>query len=78
MNRHELMSLTLKGLLAWLQKRPNGRVNLAACTHIHPSNLQVLMATDAVISAWPSDAGLAIWLQSALPTRADDTVAGHQ
>ena len=44
------------------------RVDLAACSHLHPANLQVLMAADAAISAWPTDHGLAAWLASALRT----------
>ena len=55
-------------LLAWLQSHRSGRVDLAACSHLHPANLQVLMAADAAISAWPTDHGLAAWLASALRT----------
>jgi hypothetical protein len=53
-------------LLEWLQKKSAARVDLSACTHLHPANLQVLMAAKAAISAWPADAGLAAWLKSAL------------
>lgn len=55
-----------EALLEWLQKKPTGRVDLSACTHLHPANLQVLMAGKPAISAWPKDTGLATWLQSAL------------
>jgi hypothetical protein len=53
-------------LLEWLQKKSAARVDLSACTHLHPANLQVLMAAKPVISAWPTDIGLATWLKSAL------------
>jgi hypothetical protein len=55
-----------EALLEWLQKKNNARIDLSACTHMHPSNLQVLMAAKPVISAWPEDIGLATWLRSAL------------
>ena len=55
-----------EALLEWLQKKPTARVDLAACTHVHPANLQVLMTAQPAISAWPTDTGLATWLQSAL------------
>jgi hypothetical protein len=53
-------------LLDWLQKQAAGKINLARCTHLHPANLQVLMAANASISAWPNDKNLAAWLASAL------------
>ena len=55
-----------EALLEWLQKKSAAKVDLAACTHLHPANLQVLMAAKAVVSAWPRDTGLAGWLRSAL------------
>jgi len=55
-----------EALLEWLQKTSAARVDLSACTHLHPANLQVLMAAKPAISDWPTDAGLATWLQSAL------------
>ncbi|MDP4030418.1 MAG: hypothetical protein Q8P42_15800 [Gallionella sp.] len=58
-----------EALLEWLQKKSAARVDLSACTHLHPANLQVLMAAKPAIRAWPTDAGLAIWLMSALSVR---------
>ena len=55
-----------EGLLEWLQKKPSGKVDLSACSHLHPANLQVLMAMRATITAWPEDEAFAGWLQSAL------------
>ena len=55
-----------EALLEWLQKKSSARVDLSACTHLHPANLQVLMAAKPAISEWPTDAGLATWVQSAL------------
>ena len=53
-------------LLEWLQGKPAAKVDLSACTHLHPANIQVLMAARAPICAWPSDAALADWLKPAL------------
>jgi hypothetical protein len=58
-----------EGLLEWLQKRKNAKIDLSACQHIHAANLQVLMAAKPTISAWPTDAALSRWLQQALSTR---------
>lgn len=55
-----------EALLEWLQKKPAARVDLGACSHVHPVNLQVLMTAQPTVSAWPTDTGLATWLQSAL------------
>ena len=55
-----------EALLEWLQKKSAAHVDLSACTHLHPANLQVLMAAKPAISAWPIDIGLAAWLKSAL------------
>jgi hypothetical protein len=58
-----------EALLEWLQKKSTARVDLSACTHMHPANLQVLMAAKTTISAWPADAGFTAWLKSALNAR---------
>ncbi len=55
-----------ESLLEWLQKKPAGKVDLAACTHLHAANLQVLMAARAQITVWPRDTALGNWLRSAL------------
>ena len=55
-----------EALLEWLQGKARARVDLAGCTHLHPANLQVLMAADCRVSAWPVDADLRAWLQTAL------------
>ena len=54
-----------EALLEWLQTRPGCSVDLSGCTHLHPANLQVLMAARASVIAWPTDSQLAGWLQSA-------------
>jgi hypothetical protein len=59
-----------EALLEGLQKKPGTQVDLAACEFVHPANLQVLMAAGAAVVAWPADAGLAMWLRSALPAAA--------
>lgn len=53
-------------LLEWLQKKPQRRVDLSACTHLHAANLQVLMAARAQVTAWPRDVAFADWLRAAL------------
>lgn len=55
-----------ENLLGWLQSHPGAPLDLSACTHLHAANLQVLMAANANITAWPEDAGLATWLKRAL------------
>lgn len=55
-----------EALLEWLQQTPSARVDLSTCTHLHPANLQVLMASRASVSFWPVDNELATWLKSAL------------
>jgi hypothetical protein len=53
-------------LLEWLQKHPKGKLDLAACSHLHPANLQVMMAAGCAVHIAPSDPGLAAWLTTAL------------
>ena len=53
-------------LLEWLSRHPKGKINLKACSHLHPANLQVLMAAGCTSYVAPSDPGLAAWVQSAL------------
>ena len=53
-------------LLEWLQNKPTAKVNLSSCTHLHPANIQVLLAAGALVSAWPTDATLADWLKPVL------------
>jgi len=55
-----------EGLLECLQRKPAIKVDLAACTHLHPANLQVLMAARAAIAAWPEDQALRTWIEPAL------------
>jgi len=54
------------GLLDWLQNKPSAKIDLADCSHLHPANLQVLMAGHCRIASWPTDPGLRGWLESAL------------
>ncbi len=55
-----------EGLLEWLQAHPRGRIKLAALTHLHSANLQLLMAAKPTISAWPKDEALAEWLRNSI------------
>lgn len=55
-----------EALLEWLQRHPKGTINLSACSHLHPANLQVLMAACPPVQAWPQDAQFAAWLKNAL------------
>ena len=58
-----------EGLLEWLSKHPKGKIDLKECSHLHPANLQVLMAAQPTVIAWPQDAAFADWLKSALVIR---------
>lgn len=56
-----------EGLLEWLLKKAAAaKVDLGACTHMHPANLQVLIAAKSHIVVWPSDADLRAWLETVL------------
>lgn len=57
-----------EALLEWLHSHPKGKIDLADCTHLHPANLQVMMAAKRSNYLPPSDAGLAEWVDSALKT----------
>ncbi len=52
-------------LLAWLQGRSGVHADFAACDHVHPSNLQVLMAAGVSVAAWPAPGALDTALRSA-------------
>lgn len=56
-------------LLQWLRGKPTASVDFRACTHLHPVNLQVLMAAKNRVTAWPDDPNLRVWLQAALKSR---------
>lgn len=56
-------------LLEWLLKHPKGKLDLSGISHLHPANLQVLMAAGAKIQKFPKDEALAGWLASALDKR---------
>ena len=58
-----------EALLGWLQKNASAKVNLSACTHLHPANLQVLMVAKTKVAAWPKDKDLRAWLESALKSK---------
>lgn len=55
-----------EGLLEWLQGKKGVTVNLAACSHVHPANLQVLLASKTRVRAWPADFNLASLLKTIL------------
>jgi hypothetical protein len=55
-----------EALLEALQKRPTTKVDLAACTHLHTANLQVLMVARPSIDSWPQVPELRTWLEAAL------------
>lgn len=59
-----------ESLLAWLQQHPGASVDLAGCVHLHPANVQVLLAAQAPVAAWPADAALRSWLQPLLKQQA--------
>ena len=58
-----------EALLGWVQGRREPRADLGACSHLHTAALQVLMAAQVRVTAWPADPDLARWLRSALHDR---------
>lgn len=55
--------LLLEQALTWTA----AQVDLRECTHLHPANLQVLLAARCRVVHWPTDPTLAAWLTSVLP-----------
>jgi hypothetical protein len=53
-------------LLEWIQKNPKGKADFSRCTHLHAADLQVLMAANIAVAAWPQDEELKTWLLAAL------------
>lgn len=53
-----------ESLLEWLQKKSSVRVDFSACEHVHPANLQALLAAGVSVDAWPENATLSQWLKS--------------
>ncbi|CAM8642965.1 hypothetical protein MCEMSHM24_03479 [Comamonadaceae bacterium] len=51
-------------LLAWLQERSPVQADFSACTHMHPANIQVLMAAGVQVAVWPVAAPLESALRS--------------
>lgn len=41
-------------LREWLQDKSDARIDLEDCTHLHPENLQVLIAEKSRIAFWPA------------------------
>jgi hypothetical protein len=52
-------------LLQWLLKTPKALINFSNCTHLHASNLQVMMAAEISVETWPKDEDLKSWLKAA-------------
>jgi len=53
-------------LLDLLLKVSDAEIDLSECTHIHSAALQVLMAVNPTIKAWPLKEDLCVWLERAL------------
>jgi hypothetical protein len=66
-----------ESLLEWLQKTPRAKINLAACTHLHTANLQVLMAAQPEIASWPENIELRAWLEAALKPALGGSLNGN-
>lgn len=62
-----------EALLEWLQCRPQGGVDLSACSHLHASCLQALMVARARITAWPVETALAACLKDVLDITKEET-----
>ncbi len=66
-----------EALLERLQMSPHATVDLAACTHLHTANLQVLMAARPVIATWPENIELRAWLEGALKPALGESLDGN-
>jgi hypothetical protein len=68
-----------ESLLEWVQQNATAEADLASCTHLHPANLQVLLAAAIAVRTWPDDVALASWLTTVLPEspRATDSFSGE-
>jgi len=53
-------------LLEWLLENPKGKLNLKQLDHPHTAVLQVMIALQPTVSAWPEDELTAAWLQPLL------------
>jgi len=55
-----------EGLINHLQGKSGLTAVFSECEHIHPANLQVLMAAGVKVTAWPKDEALSNFLKSGL------------
>ncbi len=53
-------------LLEWLLENPKGKLNLKQLGHPHAAVLQVMIALQPAISAWPEDEAISVWLRPLL------------
>lgn len=53
-----------EALHQWLEKTPNGKVDLTNCRHMHTAILQQLLLAKSAVIALPADAFLAHCLSS--------------
>jgi hypothetical protein len=65
-----------EGLLQWLQTKPSARIDLTACVHLHPANLQVLLAAKPGVVAWPTDESFRSWLEPLWNANSEETRNG--
>ena len=53
-------------LLDWFKDKDRTELDISALNHIHSAPLQVLIAAQPKIIAWPEQLGLSHWLQTCL------------
>ena len=51
-------------LLAYLQGKPQTKIDFSACAYLHPANIQVLLAAGTKVHAWPQNQSLSNWLKT--------------
>lgn len=52
---HDVVSVDdAEELREWLQNKSDARIDLEDCTHLHPENLQVMIAAQSCIAFWPA------------------------
>lgn len=66
-----------EALLQALAERPGARADLGACEHVHGACLQVLMAAQVAVTAWPAGRTLGTWLRAALDHPQQTTQEGN-
>ncbi len=61
-------------LLEWMLAHPKGKINLKYCSSLHSAIVQVLLALQPEISAWPENESLSNLLHASVLGNSSTTV----